>query len=158
MSMNTLMTIEERIKLHEGNLEFYQNHAKVDKTAEGQELTQKNIKEEQDKLKELYQRRELLKKPSFQMVIAPRSSEVVTNVLAMSSRSQSEAMYETNDELILAVKDGRFKPYNGEFHIIVVRTALFSLERSLSITEIINGNAFISDMVVKVENGVISIL
>lgn len=71
--MNTLMTIDERIKLHEGNLEFLQNHAKVDKTAVGQDLTQKNIKEEQDKLEELYQRRELLKNPSFQMVVAPKS-------------------------------------------------------------------------------------
>lgn len=35
----------------------------------------------------------------------------------------SEAMDETYDELILAVKDGRFKPFNGELHI-VVRTQL----------------------------------
>ena len=156
--MNTLMTIEERIKLHEGNLEFYQNHAKVDKTAEGQDLTQKNIKEEQDKLNDLYLRRALLKNPSFQMVVAPMPSEIVTNMFSMSSRSQSEAIDETYDELILAVKDGRFKPYNGEFHIIVVRTALFRLERSHNIIEIINGDAFITDMVVKVENSVISIL
>ena len=133
------MTIEDRIKLHEDNLEFYQNHAKVDKTAEGQELTQKNIKEEQDRLKELYQRRELLKNPSFQIVIAPKSSGVVTNVLAMSSRFQSEAIKEVYDELILATKEGRFQPFNGEFHIVVVRTQFFKLKQSLSITEVING-------------------
>lgn len=156
--MNTLMTIDERIKLHEGNLEFFQNHAKVDKTAVGQDLTQKNIKEEQDKLEELYQRRELLKNPSFQMVVAPKSSEIVTNVLAMSSRFQSEAMDETYDELILAVKDGRFKPFNGEFHIVVVRTQLFKLERSRSIAEVINGKAYITDMVIKADNGVISVM
>ncbi len=156
--MNTLMTIDDRIRLHESNLEFYQNRAKVDKTALGQDLTQKNIKEEQEKLTELYQRRELLKNPSFQMVVAPKTTGIVTNVLAMSSRFQSEAIDETYDELILAVKDGRIKLFNGDFHIIVVRTALFRIECSLSIAEVINGDAYITDMVVKADNGIISVM
>ena len=153
--MSSVLTIQERIKLHETNRDFYKACADKEKSEEKKKVLLFNMEKEIVALQELYQRLALLQSPSFLLLIAPVTPGTITHRLAMSSPTEDHARAEVEEELLQAVKDGRFKPFNGTYHVIVVRAALYNNEKNVS--DIVVGNSFVTDKTCHYENGYITV-